>query len=359
MRRAKRRAIHWILLSIFSTLCCQSWASTADVINFCQEALVTIKPKLGLTSSRQPDFDVRIVSQWGGRSQWSNQELKQAAIKSVSETKAALKNLGFSHGHYLNVLVEKHPDAISSPVYSTGTCLAAGAFGMVTTPNILGFRSLFFGDTKKEDTFENMPRTLVLKALTSQYHSLFSPFSVAHELAHDSEPNGSPRSWIWIEARADFLAFAVTGKREIVWPAHEGALIFDDFGNMSTTDHEEVKRSMLMPRVQHVRNLVPNQSAYHENSEIISSFLFRLARAHGLETALKFVRWMDIQESKIILDLEQIRDSAGQEIEKGPAIKSEWRRVVGSIFDAITKWSASQNADVQIWTASELKRINQ
>lgn len=312
---------------------------------------------IGLTSSKQQGFDIRIVSQWGGKSQWTNSELNDTAIKAIHQTRIALGNIGFDHSHYLNVLVEKHIGAIHSPIYGAGTCLAVGAFGMIETPNIFGGRSLFFGDMKSDQTLSQMPRILVLKAYTPQLHSLFNPFTIAHELAHDSEIPGSPRALLWIEARSDFLAFAVTGKNENIWPSGFSKVIYDINGNENITS-AETKRSLINPDVEYFNDLIANRHAYHENSLIISSFLFRLSNKFNLETVLSFVRWMDEQESTLISDFSPTQDSNGEEIKKGLLVKKEWQRVAEGVFNAITNWSATQDEDIRNWIEIEIQRIS-
>lgn len=363
LARVIQLTLYVFVLSNFLTFSRPSWAGLT-LFDSCQQVLLSVKPKLGLASSKHQNFDVRVVSQWGGRSQWSNRTLNDSAVSAITEAKNAIQRLGLNSDHYLNVLVEKHPGAISCPTQELGTCLAVGPFGLITTPNILGFRSLFFGSSRRQDTFESMPRTLVLKALTTDCHSLFSPFTIAHELVgHDTEPYGSPNSLMWKEARADFLAYASTGLAEISWPAEIEAMVFDDEGRILTTQ-EITKRSLVNPKVASKVDLIANRYAYHENSELISSLLFRFAKAFGLNVAVDFIKWIDSLESSRILDLERetsLRPRGNDSmIEHGPQIKQAWIAVVDSFFKAFSEWSTSQNKDQKIrdWISAEKNRID-
>ncbi len=364
LARAIKVTLYIFVVSNFLTFSRPSWATGLNLFESCQQALLAVKPKLGFASSKHETFDVSIVSQWGGKSQWSNKTLNDSAISAVTEAKNAIQRLGFSSNHYLNVLVEKHPGAISCPIQELGTCLAVGPFGMITTPNVLGFRSLFLGSFRRQDTFESMPRTLVLKALSKNYHSLFSPFTIAHELVgHDTEPYGSPKSLIWKEARADFLAYATTDQAEISWPEEIGAIIFDEAGKILETQ-EVTKRSLIHPKVASKADLIANRYAYHENSELISSLLFRFAKAFGLDVATDFIKWVDRLESTRILDLERETSlkPSGQSpmIEYGPQIKQEWIGVVDSFFEVFNEWGVSQakNQQIRDWISAEKIRID-
>lgn len=334
--------------------------SSADdfgIANRCADLLVGIKPKLGFASSKHDNFDVRIVGRWGARSRWKNRELQEAAITQVTTLRAALRHLNFSSDHFLQVLVERHSGAVRSPVYGEiGTSLSVGAMALITTPNIFGGRSLFFGKMNRDETPETMPRTLLLKALNEDYNSVFSSFSIAHELAHDTEVSNSPRSLIWIEARADFLAYVVTGESQIAWPGKIGALAFDESGKMFVTDLP-TKRSLSRPRVKRIKNLLPNVSAYHENSELISGFLYRLGGRFGLEVPLAFIKWMDQQAPIEKLDLETYL-VGDKKAEYGPAVSRAWGEVVNSFFDLFVKWLSLQpNGEIRAAALVDIENL--
>ncbi len=316
----------------------------------CEDALISVKPKLGRASSQYENFDIRIVSQWGHRSQWSNRELQDAAAKQITSFRAALSRLGFKSGHYLNVLIEKHPGAINSPVYGeVGTSLSIGPLAFIRTPNIFGVRSIFWGSFSRTDTIETMPRTLVLKSLTKDYNSTFSPFSIAHELAHDTELWTSLRSPVWVEARADFLAYAVTGLPKVVWPAGINAVSYDSLGRRMATQLS-TRRSLKSPRVPTKIDLIANSHAYHENSELISSLLFQLSDQFGLEVSLSFLNWMDQQEQNA-LDLNM--DTSQPEF--GPEQKLAWGNVIDRFFALADKWSTQRNKEVRAFILSEIQ----
>jgi hypothetical protein len=328
-----------------------SLAADGEFYQRCENALLSIKPKLGLSSAKYENFDVRIVSQWGHRSKWSSRELLEAAAKQIILSRKVLDGLGFKSEHYINVLIEKHPGTINSPVYGeVGTSLSTGPLAFIRTPNILGFRSLFWGSAKRDDTFETMPRTLLLKALTYDYNAAFSPFSIAHELAHDTELSSSLRSLIWIEARADFLAYAVTGLSEVIWPAGISAIVYDAFGKRMTT-HNSTHRSLKAPRVSAKKELIANSNAYHENSELISSLLFQLSNQFGLELSLNFLRWMDQQEPST-LDL-KIETS---QREFGPEQQQAWENVIDRFFVLANEWAAQKNPKVRAFIHSEIQK---
>jgi hypothetical protein len=200
-------------------------------------------------------------------------------------------------------------------------------------------------------------------ALTKDFHSLFSSFTVAHELAHDSQQLGAPRGLIWFEARADFLAYAVTSKPEIAFPKGRDYLGFKENGELFKTSIPP-KRSMRAPTIRVRADLIANRDAYHENSELISSFLFRLADQFGLEKSLQFLRWMDSQKEQPSLDLDLTPVPPGFERDKsirsGPEIKQAWIHVVDNFFGWVDGWTSSQDIEKEIrdWINAERVRIN-
>jgi hypothetical protein len=181
---------------------------------------------------------------------------------------------------------------------------------LIGIPGLLGNRTLFIGLTERGG-FEEMPKFLVLPAVTRTYHSLQNRYVVAHELAHVTENPNSHRDMLWREARADFMAYAITGETDLVFP--EGIDVEQVRDDGSTYKRRMTRiRSLREPTVDSIERLHPRLGAYHHNSQITSSALFQLARRIGRERVIEFVRWMDRREGgEIIGDLEPIPGDAG------------------------------------------------
>ncbi|MCB0356620.1 MAG: hypothetical protein KDD40_06415, partial [Bdellovibrionales bacterium] len=241
---ALKATLSLLLLLTFCTPVSQIWAKELSLKRTCHEALLTVKPRIGLPSSKGDNFDIRIISSWRQDSQWSNSKLNNAALENVSSLRAELNRLGFLTKKYINVLVEKHVGAVGSLKSGIRTSIFIGPHPMVTIPRFFGGKSMFLGSSKKQDSFENIAPTLILAALTPNYHSVFSRFTIAHELAHASEPiylsepsdsSYQHYSLIWSEGRADFLAYAISGVSEILWPSGISSTIYSADGKRTQT----------------------------------------------------------------------------------------------------------------------------
>lgn len=334
--------------------------SGESAIQRCRNLILTTRPKLGFSSETFNSFDVRIEGHWGGPALWTSQNLLNAAATHITVFQEKLHELGFSQTHYLNVLVEKHPGAVNCPVLGgMGTCLIISPWALIETPGLFG-RSIFFGSQFRQTSKGSTVRTLVFTAFSNDIHSIFSPFIVAHELAHNTEPIiGGSSSGIWQEARADFLAYLVTGEAEVIFPSGHPPHQFSEIGERIPILSPS-RRSLKMPVVSKLSQLIPNKHAYHENSEIISSLLYRLDNKFGAQWPIAFINWIDQANEGIILSLDEaVREStASYHIEYGPDIKEGWIKVVESFLGALISWSEEQtNEDILHWLKEEISEI--
>lgn len=99
-----------------------------------------------------------------------------------------------------------------------------------------------------------------------------------------------------------------------------------------------VRRSLKDPEISKGADLIGNPNAYHANSELISSFLFRFAKQFDLGSAVGFVRWMDQQNTGLTLALEGYLAEL-DENGFGPEYKKAWEKVVLRFFDFVKEWS--------------------
>jgi hypothetical protein len=258
-------------------------------------------------------FDVRILSSKVSDNSFSPQQLKERTIQEVGSIQNSFLNLGFTFRSYLQVLIEAQPKVIGSLGVSengkigwkeeVSTPWVGNAREFIGIPNFLGERELFVGKTDKSG-FDDMPRFLVLPAVTKSYHSLQNTFVVAHEIAHETENPSSHRSLIWREARADFLAFVATGETDVLFSEGVDLELVKSDGTIYKQRVTKV-RSLNSPTVAKVADLMPKLGAYHHNSQIISSALFEISNQLGQARAISFVRWMDsLGVADIVPDLE-------------------------------------------------------
>ncbi|MBK8201311.1 MAG: hypothetical protein IPK68_02920 [Bdellovibrionales bacterium] len=247
-------------------------------------------------------FDVRILSESMRRNIYSPAKLKETTVQEVNGLLDTYENLGFSFRSFLQVLVESHPNAMgqlglsgAGKIMWTDTAVATPWVGnareLIGIPNLLGRRSLFVGRTDKGG-YGDIPRFLVLPAVSSTYHSLQNDFVLAHELAHETENTKSHRDLMWREGRADFLAFAITGKTEVVFPEGiELELVRED--GSTYKQKLTVARSLTSPSVADANHIMPHLASYHYNSQIMSSALYEISQKVGMSRAIELVKWMD------------------------------------------------------------------
>lgn len=222
-----------------------------------------------------------------------------------------------------------------------------GTFGIgVGVPGISG-KPKFFKGLTEEGKFDLIPFILALTAMSETYHTLQNRFMVAHELAHLTENLSSHSDSIWREARADFLAYAITGQTEIVLP--EG--VYLEKIREDGTQYREFSthpRSFTDPSVRSVNKALPAISSFHFNSQIISSALYEISQKIGVSRAVEFVQWMDEMEGP-----NTIRDPEG---EGGnlQQVKAEIQKNIMRVGQYLRQWIKESNL-----TASEKKSVEE
>lgn len=247
-------------------------------------------------------FDLRVLSTDLRKNTFSPATLRERTIQEIGDLQSSYREMGFSFRSFIQVLVEAHPGAMGQLGLSESgkiiwndtagnTPWVGNAREFIGIPGLFGRLDLFVGRTDKKG-FEDMPRILALPAVTSTYHSIQNRFVISHELAHETENPQGHRDLMWREARADFLAFLTTGQTNVVFP--EGIELKLMRADGSTYKQKVTTvRSMSQPTVTSVSELWPSLEAYHHNSQILSSALYKVAQAMGRNHAIEFVKWMD------------------------------------------------------------------
>jgi hypothetical protein len=145
------------------------------------------------------------------------------------------------------------------------------------------------------DGSDESPRETIymgLPFLTERVHTLDHEFSITHEFAHTTEPLNSHRSTVWVEGRADFLTYLVTGRTHLLWPRELRQTIVNSTGRREHINSVGV-RSISHPYVSHLHLLMPDLNLSHANSELISNLLYRLDLTLGRQRSLELIHWMD------------------------------------------------------------------
>lgn len=294
-----------------------------------------LKEKLPILVSRirptyvSDSFDVRIVSDSLFKGNvFSPTALREQTINTIFSMQAAFRDMGFNFQSYIQVLVEAHTNAIKQLVleenhkekwvnHESNTPWVNYMGELIGIPNILGFSSVFFGKSNNMG-FSNMPRILVLNAFSKTYHFLSNRYIIAHELGHITEIKSSHLSLIWREARADLLAYLMTGETRAFIP--EGIIMETVRSNGIT--YKETKttiRSLLDPTVPSIDFIYPYINAYHYNSEIISSTLYEMSQKLGTQKLIDFILWMDgLKDTNLLIPkLEPLPESKDDKSKPG------------------------------------------
>jgi len=246
-------------------------------------------------------FDIYILSEDLNKNSFSPLKLKKTTAGKIKKFHKAYEALGFFPSEFIHALVEAHPHAMrvfqtTDPVgwvkskdtvpfvtsFFKGYCIAIPTH----SGGWLRFGHPYYGSSGQND------KILAVRALSETYHTLENDFVLAHELAHTTEKEAAFFSLTWIEARADFLAYAITGETEVVFP--EGLAIEEitPTGDFSQNVLFTV-RSLTNPTVPDVDSL---SFEYHKNSQVISSALYEIANKIGMNAVISLILWMDSQD---------------------------------------------------------------
>lgn len=257
-------------------------------------------------------FNVRIFSKSILRNSFSPAGLKTRVVSDLNDLVSSYTEMGFLLNSFLQVLVEAHHNATADLGFKNGqirfidrssnTPWVGNVRNFVGIPNVFGGWSLFTGILEK-NSFVNLPRILVLPAMSSTHHSIEDKFIIAHELAHVTQNDLSHSDLMWLEARADFLAYLTTGQTEVYFP---DGIEIDIVSNDGSITKKVVKtvRSISNPTISNIDQIFINLNAYHHNSQIISSTLFEIAQSLGRERSIELIKWMDaIEGDQIISNL--------------------------------------------------------
>jgi hypothetical protein len=283
--------------------------------SFCESFLENFQI-LRRSRSRQPpvanyQFDVRVIAKSPFHASFAPRELLSTAQQQVSKHLQRLRDLGFDEMPFLNVLLEAHPGAIMGLTDEGGgnfiwTPIQRRSPFLTNARELLGFKS-FLGTTVfmpkiQKDRFGHYPRILILQAKES-HHFIFDDSILAHEIAHLAEPFGVTHR-LWLEARADFLAFLMTGQTQLKTAGDMELEKMDAAGNLRN-EKITIIRDLAAPLVRNLAEVRPGTEAYHDNSLILSSFLFENYRLLGRERALELLETLDI----VAQGLPEVRDA--------------------------------------------------
>lgn len=350
--------IRWALVILLTGHFC--WAETSD--RSCESYLKpVVRTKLNrfqklapaLTSRLRPAykddaFDVRLIAQ---NKKLTSMPFSPAHLleRTVSDTKKILstyESFGFTPQYYIHTLVECHPGALKIMCAIThkwrdsthqDTSIISNYF--VGVPNRWGRNRNFEEAVMVLNSPSLYGVSLILTAYSEEDHSLQTDLPIAHELAHTTEPIESFKNPLWVEARADFLAYISTGHTEVIFPS-------ELFKSIALTSKYVVIRSLSRPAISHLSKVVHDPLYYHINSQVFSSLLYGMSITIGEKHAVDFVKWMDQQKQDDIISKyepkPEIQDIIYLSYSSGPLGLSQTASLK-TLANALKDWAATQD----------------
>lgn len=298
----------------------------------CSKALIwdriaTLKAQYLFPLAHEGRFTVYGAASSYGESTFSLVKLTRRTARDLLENIDAFERIGIRLHPYFDVVIEAHSRAIGvgddlHPSHAT-PWIAVENIDRVYLPKLslprrkIGWNG-FFGTPDAH----RIARTLVLPADVSGMHAIEHRFAIAHEMAHLTPGNDENLFPPWFEARADFLAFVLTGIDEV-----------------RSNDGQTLHRSLKNPAVTTVSGLDPKAESYHRNSTLISGLLHRLDSKFGVERALGFVHWMDERS----LPFSRTEDTVLEDFQ--------------ILFRALEDWGREQGPELNAWMSAELRAI--
>lgn len=293
------------------------------VIDRLQDFVIAAKPKFERASWKGKNFNVYVVSSPSEKGLLSPSRTLSRTINELTQINDALEHLGFKQRVYVEVLVESNRGAISTVKKDGKNTVFGPAPAQISvspwmfnyTPNIIGKPRLFWGMNRKHSgDWLTAPRTLVLPIGEDGAQILDQKFTLAHEWAHNTEPFFI-KSRMWQEARADFLAFVVSGRSSLEDGPTVTATSWDINGNWTVKTISEIggPRDISNPRVVSTNDIIPNLDAYHENSTVISNVLFQVAEHFGAERSLQFIKWLDSSKERALPGISDRKEKTNQD----------------------------------------------
>lgn len=284
----------------------------AQAQTFAHDQSLLLKSRFGPVKKTKR-YEIRVLSQSLFSADFSANKLLTSATHKFNQMLDRYEELGFQQVSYIEILIEAKTRSLAirmrnsqGPYWMTSQhdpasiARVSGLAVQIGIPNFLGGFRCLEGPLGETCNFAWYPVKMNLSVVNAAEHSLDYDFVIAHELAHVFELVGLN---IWREARADFLSFAITGETELRLPHYQLLDDMDVSGEIFRLE-TPVVRSLAAPRQSHRDLIAPSLRAYHLNSQVISSALYRMSQRVGLKPVIDLVHWMDSRA------LEQPRDLA-------------------------------------------------
>ncbi|MDB5037510.1 MAG: hypothetical protein JWQ35_1038 [Bacteriovoracaceae bacterium] len=269
-------------------------------------------PKIGVTAFTSPKFDIKIIGKLTRSSKYEPLILREETIKVVSDLLDRFSKLGFKQQVFLKILIEAQPNMSayfrkkrSSWMLRTDSAddwfspwVGGDDLHYAGVPGLFGGTHHFQGRILSEG-FSQSPRFLFLPVIDSSTHVLENEAMVAHELAHATQIESSHNSELWQEARADILAYLVTGKTQFSFPRPHKITTMNSDGIWFLKDFEVI-RDLKEPRIKTVADILPSIVEKHWNSQIFSNFLYEFSIHTSDQDLVDFIHFMDFHPPEVL-----------------------------------------------------------
>ena len=257
------------------------------------------------------NFNIRVIGNSVSSSQRSPRKVLKETKKMLKMYIDELEELGLTQDTFYQVLVESELNAVKQlGITKSGALSWAGNPGsfpwihnateLIGMPALSGQIKLFTGKLKA-NRLGNKPKVFFLPMINEKSHSLDFKFIIAHEIAHTTEPDSTTWPMLWREARADYLAYFLTGETKMRVPPGTEVEVMDKAGVITRKKVDSV-RDIASPEVKKLSEVRPSMQFFHDNSTLFSSMLLDMEKEFGKEASLDLIRWMDLHDKSYFLN---------------------------------------------------------
>ncbi len=284
-----------------------------------------------MASSRTDSrFSVRIASSRLTRHPVRPSELSRRVSQILSDSMDQLERLGIPVQSEIHVLIEADAGILGGPrrTYEHG---GMEIFSPALIDPVTGIRFPgFFGSKTLKVTHQALnksdfhPKKILVIPFFGGEPAVF-PEVIGHELGHDTFLANRQPSKIWNEARADLIAYFLTGISSISLSSPVELRQFDRDGNFVKKPASTI-RDLENPRIAHLDDTIPLIDRYHENSELMAHIIWKISQRLGIPEAIELLKTIDAHAIPIkrLLPLEEKEDIDSQQKYKvlGDALKN-------------------------------------
>lgn len=255
----------------------------------------------------RPDFKTKHYEIWIAENKdhpplYNRKELVQIVSRKMTELVTLLQISGFELKYPIKIVVENSAQSIAIRAGERSKNFVWRLMQlepMVLPAYLIGIpaRLQYFRELAPLNEKSKLIKAILFTKANEFFHFIQHPFAILHELAHATQDDNRMISPYWSEARSDFIAYALSGIEELVFPGGFKVERWNEADGVMIEETEILSRSLKSPTIETIDKIVPSYEEFHKNSQIISSSLYEMSRIVGAQKILKMIQWIDSQKS--------------------------------------------------------------